>query len=114
MVLKVYIAEISPAKYRGALVSISQVGLSLGILIAFCLGPLFDNWRWLAIAGAVPPTLMVMLMTTMPETPYWFIKKERMLEAIRVLKLLRLKSEEEIKEECSDIASTMGELQCLL
>ena len=103
-----YIAEISPAKFRGALGSGNQLAVTLGILLAYCLGPLLDSWRWLAIAGAVPPVLMVVLMVSMPETPRWLIKNDRISEALRVLRRLRGGSNEENQEECRDIQSTLG------
>ena len=78
--------------------------------MAYCLGPLFNNWRWLAIAGAVPPTLMMVLMTMMPETPRWLIKNDRRAQAIHVLQRLRGNSEEDIKEDCENIEKTFGEL----
>ena len=105
-----YIAEISPAKYRGRLGIINQLAIVLGILIAYCLGLLFKNWRWLAIAGAVPSTIMVVVMTNMPESPRWLIKDAKMSEAIRVMKWLRGGSQEEIEQECRDIKSTLGKV----
>ena len=106
---KVYIAEISPAKYRGALGSGNQLSISLGTLIAYSLGAWFRRFRWLAIAGAVPPTLMIVLMAAMPETPRWLVKNDRMPEAIQVMKWLRGESQEDCEEECQDIVrSTFG------
>ena len=49
-------------------------------------------------------------MTTMPETLRWLIMKGRILEAIEVLRRCREAPEDEIEEECRDIANTLGKL----
>ncbi|XP_052190571.1 sugar transporter ERD6-like 6 [Diospyros lotus] len=46
----VYIAEISPHNMRGALGSVNQLSVTIGIMLAYLLG-LFVNWRVLAVLG---------------------------------------------------------------
>ena len=80
--------------------------------MVYSLGAWFKNFRWLAIASAVPPTLMIVLMIAMPETPRWLVKKGRMSEAIQVMKWLRGGSHEDCEEECQDIVrSTLGKFR---
>lgn len=52
MIMPLYVAEIAPAKVRGLLVSLIQIGIVTGILVAFCVGwkaaawgP--TSWRWM-------------------------------------------------------------------
>jgi MFS family permease len=104
---QLYIAEISPAKYRGTLGSANQLGVTVGALLSFSLGPGL-NWHWLAIAGAVPSTVMAILMLGFPETPRWLIKNGRISEACQVLVFLRKTSYGECEDECREIQSTLG------
>ena len=83
------------------------MGVTFGILIAYSLGA-GVNWHWLAIAGAVPPALMAILMFSFPETPRWLIKNGRASEACEVLAFLRKTSYEECEDECKEIQSTLG------
>ena len=105
--LQLYIAEISPAKYRGALGNAFQLGVTFGFLIAYSLGAAL-NWRWLAIAAAVPITVMAILMLSLPETPRWLIKNGRMNEACQALIFFRKTSVKECDDECKEIQTTFG------
>ena len=104
---QVYIAEISPAKYRGALGSAFQLGVNFGGFLAYSLGAAL-NWHWLAIAAAVPITVMAMFMLGFPETPRWLIKNGRINEACRALVFLRKRSVQECEDECKEIQCTLG------
>jgi len=74
-----YIAEISPADIRGKMVSINQLAIVIGILLAYLsnyfLEPLHDNWRWMFISGAAPATLFFLGVFLIPESPRWLIAK---------------------------------------
>ncbi|UZJ63452.1 MFS transporter [Sphingobacterium sp. KU25419] len=53
-----YIAEISPQKIRGKMVSLNQMAIVIGILLAYLsnyfLSGIEGNWRWMFISGAIP------------------------------------------------------------
>ncbi|XP_028411874.1 solute carrier family 2, facilitated glucose transporter member 8-like [Dendronephthya gigantea] len=106
LTVPLYIAEISPAKYRGALGSANQLGVTSGGLLAYSFGAGL-NWHWLAIAGAIPPTIVAVFMMGFPETPRWLIKNGRMNEACHVLEFLRKTSDEECRNECTEIRNTL-------
>ena len=86
----VYIAEIAPSKHRGALVSLNQLGIVTGILIAYLAGwrlsGLGENsWRWmLAVAGG-PALVFFFGLFAIPESPRWLISRGRSAEAMRTL-----------------------------
>ena len=103
---QVYIAEISPAKYRGALGSAFQLGVNFGGFLAYSLGAGLDR-RWLAIAAAVPITAMAILMLAFPETPRWLIKNGCINESCRALLFFRKTSDSECEDECKEIQSTL-------
>uniref|UniRef100_A0A2K6F6Q4 Solute carrier family 2 member 8 n=1 Tax=Propithecus coquereli TaxID=379532 RepID=A0A2K6F6Q4_PROCO len=46
------------------------------------------EWRWLAVLGCVPPSLMLLLMCWMPETPRFLLTRHRHQEAVAALQFL--------------------------
>lgn len=76
-----YIAEISPAEIRGKLVSLNQLAIVVGILVAQVVNWLLagDNqewnlqmgWRWMFWAEAFPALLFLILALIIPESPRW-------------------------------------------
>jgi sugar porter (SP) family MFS transporter len=80
MIMPLYVAETSPAKARGLLVSLVQIGIVTGILASFCtgwmaadLGP--TNWRWMFGAGVVPALVLLLVTLALPESPRWLISQ---------------------------------------
>jgi MFS family permease len=91
----IYIAEISPAKHRGRLVTWSEIATNVGILIGFASGLVFNKvqpdsaWRLMfAIGTIMPVTLIVLVLCVMPESPRWLMKEGREAEARDVLALI--------------------------
>jgi SP family arabinose:H+ symporter-like MFS transporter len=85
-----YIAEIAPARVRGALVSVNQLAIVTGILLAYFVNWVFAgagpaNWRWMYAMGAVPSVLFFLLLRGGPESPRWLVKNGREDEARTVL-----------------------------
>ena len=86
-----YIAEISPAKKRGALVSMFQLMVTIGVLVSY-LSDLFfadesriDCWRPMFYVGVIPAIVLFVGMLCMPETPRWLIGRGREQEGLAVL-----------------------------
>ncbi|KAK2378464.1 sugar transporter ERD6 [Trifolium repens] len=84
----VYIAEISPQNLRGALVSVNQLSVTIGIMLAYLLG-LFVQWRYLAILGIIPCTLLIPGLFFIPESPRWLAKMGMTEEFENSLQVLR-------------------------
>lgn len=85
-----YIAEIAPARARGALVSVNQLAIVTGILLAYFVNWAFAgagpaNWRWMYAMGAVPSVLFFLLLLGVPESPRWLVKNGREEDARAVL-----------------------------
>ena len=89
--------------------SVNQLAVTVGLLLAFVMGALC-KWRWLAFVGALPSALLLVLMFSMPETPRWFLGRNRRSEALRVLLWLR-GPDVDIEEECAAIEATLGKSQ---
>ncbi|KAK0576939.1 hypothetical protein LWI29_025583 [Acer saccharum] len=69
----VYIAEIAPQNLRGALGSVNQLSVTIGIMLAYLLG-LFVPWRTLAVLGILPCTILIPGLFFIPESPRWLAK----------------------------------------
>ena len=85
-----YIAEIAPARVRGALVSVNQLAIVTGILLAYFVNWVFAgagpaNWRWMYGMGAIPSVVFFLLLLGVPESPRWLVKNGREDEARSVL-----------------------------
>eukprot|EP00026_Physarum_polycephalum_P005564 Phypoly_transcript_05599.p1 GENE.Phypoly_transcript_05599~~Phypoly_transcript_05599.p1 ORF type:complete len:390 (+),score=44.17 Phypoly_transcript_05599:205-1374(+) len=88
-----YIAELSPPNFRGALVSINQLSITVGILVSYGINIGFENvergWSY-ALGISVGPALVLTIgMIFLPETPYWLVMKNKEEKAIKVLQKLR-------------------------
>ncbi|KAJ7383683.1 Solute carrier 2 (Facilitated glucose transporter) member 8 [Desmophyllum pertusum] len=105
LAVPVYIAEIVAARLRGMLGSVNQLAVTVGLLLAYVVGVLC-HWRWLALIGAIPPALLLILMFSMPETPRWSLGKNRRSAALKSLLWLR-GPDVDIEEECFTIEATL-------
>jgi len=106
-----YIAEIAPARARGALVSVNQLAIVTGILLAYFVNWIFAGtgpatWRWMFAMGAVPSVLFFLLLLGVPESPRWLVKNGREDEARRVL--TRADSAEAAAAGLHDIKDTLA------
>jgi SP family arabinose:H+ symporter-like MFS transporter len=85
-----YISEISPAEKRGSLVSLNQLAIVIGILVAFFSNYLLsstgdNNWRWMLAVMGLPALLFFVTLLFIPESPRWLIQKGRDKEAYIIL-----------------------------
>lgn len=90
-----YIAESSPARWRGRLVALNQLAIVFGMLIIYAvnywihsLGTLEWNqntgWRWMFASGIAPSALLLGLLFFVPETARFLLMRGRRREAERV------------------------------
>jgi MFS transporter, SP family, arabinose:H+ symporter len=85
-----YIAEVAPAAKRGRLVSLNQMAIVIGILIAYVVNWGFsflgsNSWRWMFATAAIPSIALFIALFFVPESPRWLVEKGRSLEALTVL-----------------------------
>lgn len=83
-----YISEISPVKYRGALVSLNQLAISIGIFISYVIDYHFakvDAWRWMFGLGVVPALALFFGMLILPYSPRWAMSKGLEEKAMAIL-----------------------------
>jgi MFS family permease len=86
----VYIAEISPPKLRGSMVSLNQLMIVLGISASFfsnyfLLNVGDNNWRWMLGMDAVPAVLFFALLFAVPESPRWLFAHGQEARAREIL-----------------------------
>jgi len=113
-----YIAEISPPRYRGMLVSFSETSINIGILLGFVSVYLFNHvfeastaWRVMLFCGVPTPLVMTYLaLKVMPETPRWLFTQGRVEECKDVLRGL-CNNDQEFEATMSDIQQSLKEAE---
>ncbi|POR31595.1 Uncharacterized protein TPAR_08192 [Tolypocladium paradoxum] len=90
----IYAAENAPASIRGALVMSWQMWTAFGILLgtAFNLAVFYVpdiNWRLMLGAPFLPAVPLLLLIYLCPESPRWYMKKERYVDAWKSMLVLR-------------------------
>src|SRR5882724_4928351 len=87
-----YLAEVAAKDIRGAMISLYQLMITIGILIAFLSDTAFSysgNWRWMLGIIAIPGVLFLFGLMLLPDSPRWLIMRGRWDDAIGVLQRLR-------------------------
>lgn len=91
-----YIAEIAPARLRGRLVTLYQLGIVVGILTAVFMNMQIERlgdeawnistgWRWMFFAGLLPAVAFAAAIAMGVESPRWLAKAGRSERALRIL-----------------------------
>jgi sugar porter (SP) family MFS transporter len=109
-VAPLYLAEIAPAAIRGALVSLNQVAITVGILLAYLVDYAFaypGGWHWMFGLGVVPALALGIGIWLMPSSPRWLMMKGRRQEAHKMLERIRGASPA-VNAELDDIAKSLS------
>lgn len=126
LMVPVYIAELAPPRNRGALVSLNQVAILVGMVFSYFanawIGRIGDGawltetgWRVMLGAEAAPALVFLMLSLMIPESPRWLVKRGDTKAAAGILERLhgaRAASRElsEIREAIAHEQGTVAEL----
>lgn len=121
MLAPIYIAELSPARHRGKLVSLNLFAIFLGQSVAFYSNFLLrdvggdNNWRWMLGVMAVPSFLLFLFLLFVPESPRWLVEKNQDTLARRILTRIHGAAEAdrefaEIQEAINASGGRLGEL----
>ena len=109
----VYIAELSPARWRDRLVGAFQFNVVFGILVAYTsnyairllhLGAI--EWRCQVAVAALPAILFLALLFSIPRSPRWSAAQGRFDEALEVLRAM---GEPHPEAEVADIRAALAE-----
>lgn len=108
----IYIAEVSPARWRGRLVALNQLTIVIGILAAQIVNWMIAEpvpngasaemirlswngqfaWRWMFTAVAFPSIVFFLSALAVPESPRWLIARQKTGQARRTLERIGAKS----------------------
>ncbi len=125
----IYIAEVSPASVRGKFVSLNQLTIVLGILMAqianWAIGDYYTAganelssqsvewaWRWMFWAELIPAGLFFVLSFIIPESPRWLASKDKSAEAEKIL--IKVGGNEYAKQTLQELKQVVGrEQECV-
>ncbi|ODJ60540.1 sugar porter family MFS transporter [Brochothrix thermosphacta] len=104
-----YLSEMSPANRRGRMVTMNELMIVTGQLMAFTFnailattfGDVSHIWRYMLVIATLPAVILWFGMLVMPESPRWLASKGRFGEALAVL--LQVREKEEAHEEIEEI-----------
>ncbi len=115
-----YIAEVAPARDRGRLVSLNQMAIVSGILLAYLANWLLSftgpsSWRWMFAVAAVPSAAFLIGLFFVPESPRWLVEMKRSPEALTILTKINGRNAataelHEIEQTVAEESGTLAEL----
>ncbi|KAL5701551.1 hypothetical protein ACHQM5_026875 [Ranunculus cassubicifolius] len=110
-VVPVFIAEIAPKDLRGALTTLNQLMIVIGVSVSFIIGTIL-KWRTLALIGLIPCFILLVGLSLIPESPRWLAKMGRQKEFEMALQILRGKNAD-ISHEAAEIQDYIETLEHL-
>ena len=122
----IYISEVSPARIRGTLVSLYQLAVTVGFLLAYLANWVIDSngdlsvagglwtniwnsemWRGMLGSETLPAMLFFFIIFFIPESPKWLIVKGKMEKASVVLSKIYA-DQEDIDNEITTTEESMS------
>jgi sugar porter (SP) family MFS transporter len=101
-----YVAELAPAERRGRLVLTFQVAIGVGIVLATIVGASEAvSWRVAIGSAAVPAAVMLALVSRLPESPRWLVKRDDVDAAREALA--------QVRPAGHDAEPELDEIRCL-
>ena len=104
----VYISEVAPADARGWQVSLFQLAITVGILLAYLVDyafALIQGWRWMFGLAIVPAAIFGLGMIFLPESPRWLVRKGHR-EVARAT-LSRIRGTPDVSAELTEIERSL-------
>lgn len=128
IVSPMYISEVAMARWRGTLVSLYQLAITIGFLAAYLVNFqilkaaetahytsqwmqtiwVTELWRGMFGAETLPALLFFLVIFFIPESPRWLILRRREERARSVLQRI-YRSEEEVERETSEVRASVQE-----
>jgi len=118
MVSPMYIAEVSPARLRGRLVSVNQIAIATGMLVVYFVNYFIAQgkpeawnvtvgWRWMFGSEALPCVAFLVLLLGVPESPRWLAAKGKQAQALAILR--RIGGARQAQKEMEEIEQALAE-----
>ncbi|XP_078256346.1 solute carrier family 2, facilitated glucose transporter member 12 [Rhinoraja longicauda] len=106
----IYLSEIAPFNKRGLLVSLIELQIVTGVLLAYAVNYAFANvskgWRWMFGINLIPAVLQLVGVFFLPPSPRFMIKKGYDEKASLILKKIR--SYSNVDDELTTIKSSLS------
>jgi SP family sugar:H+ symporter-like MFS transporter len=105
LIVPLYLSEIAPTEIRGAITSLNQMMIVVGILLAYLVNAALassEEWRLMLGLAVVPSIVLFVGMIRMPETPRWLVTRGREDRAREVLRASR-DDDDAVEQELQDI-----------
>ena len=106
----VYLSEVAPPHARGWVVSLFQLAVTVGIVVAYLTDYAFagvEGWRWMLGLAVVPALVFGTGMFFLPETPRWLIRGGYDEVAHRVL--VRIRGLSDVNVEIEEIKASLAQ-----
>lgn len=106
----VYLSEVAPPHARGWVVSLFQLAVTVGIVVAYLTDYAFagiEGWRWMLGLAVVPALVFGTGMFFLPETPRWLIRGGHHEVAQRVL--VRIRELPDVSVEIEEIKASLAQ-----
>lgn len=128
IVSPIYISEVSPAKVRGTLVSLYQLAVTVGFLLAYLANWVIDSginpeltgdlslwqrmfnseaWRGMLGSETLPALLFFVIILFIPESPKWLVVNKKLDRAAQVYGRI-YRAEADAKSEIEATMESMG------
>jgi sugar porter (SP) family MFS transporter len=97
-----YLSEISPDNIRGAMVSLNQLAITIGIVLSYVIDQTFASfahgWRYMFFVGVLPSAVLGIGMFFLPDSPRWLLSKGYDEKARKVLEKISANVDETINK----------------
>lgn len=105
-----YLSEMATEDVRGKMISLYQLMITFGIVLAFLSDTAFSysgNWRAMLGVLAIPAVILFLMVIFLPNSPRWLAAKGLHVEAEEVLRMLRDTSEK-ARQELNEIRESLS------
>jgi SP family arabinose:H+ symporter-like MFS transporter len=109
VVTPMYIAEISPRRIRGSLVSLNQFAIVTGVLMCYLTAYFLSfsgNWRLMFGSALLPAIVFLVGICFIPQSPRWLAQKNRLPEALHVLTQIDGRKNAELEIQAMESAAS--------
>jgi len=106
----VYLSEVAPPHARGWVVSLFQLAVTVGIVVAYLTDYAFagvEGWRWMLGLAVAPALVFGIGMFFLPETPRWLVRRGQHEVAHRVL--VRIRELPDVNIEIEEIKASLAQ-----
>jgi SP family galactose:H+ symporter-like MFS transporter len=106
----VYLSEVAPPHARGWIVSLFQLAVTVGIVVAYLTDYAFagvEGWRWMLGLAVAPAIVFGAGMFFLPETPRWLIRGGQHEVAHGVL--VRIREFADVSVEIEEIKASLAQ-----